>query len=190
MSTQHWLYPEQVIENASRSYEPTFIVIERPRHEQLVSYVSHLRRGHIENKPISSVYKNDAGFADYLDRMSRWNEDYKVIKKKYSDLKFIDVLFENLISDPVTTIKKIIPEATVRGNFDRSTNKNPQSYPRFESQNKLFFSNTMRNIGRSLPQCTYSGLIRLRKSSVKMNLKEGKSKFFDDDKDFIIKAYN
>lgn len=190
MSTQYWLYPEQVIENILRSYDPIFIMIRRPTKEQIISYISHLRRGHIENKPISHLYENDAGFAEYLDRMSRWNEDYKAIKRGYSDLNFVDVLFEELISDPATAIKNMIPGLTMRHDFDRNTNKNPRGYPRFQSLNKLFFSDALQKIGRALPHSMYSGLIRLRKSIIRMNLKTGHGEHFEDDKSFVNRTYN
>jgi len=189
-STQYWLYPEQTIENARKAFDPRFIVLKRPRIEQLISYISHLRRGHIKCDRISSLYKSDAGFSKYLDRMSHWNDEYEKIRTKFPDEHFLDVSFEELISNPTPIIQKIFPGVAIENELTGKVQKNPKSYPRFELFNKIVFSNMARKIGRVLPQFMYSGLIRLRKASVKMNLKKGHGKHFDDDRNFIIKTYS
>lgn len=189
MSTQYWLYPERVIENAMCAYDPTFFVIQRPRNEQLVSYLSHLRRGHIDDRDIGCLYKHDAEFATYLDRMSRWNETYHSLKKQYSNLRFIDIRFDDLISDPAAVVRRIVPGAIVGENFDPGIAKNPASYPRFGILNRIFLSNIVRSVGRVLPQRLYSRLIRIRKSVVGANLKAGRGKHFEGDRDFVNRMY-
>lgn len=189
MSTQYWLYPEQVIENTLKAYDPTFIIIKRKKTDQLVSYVSHLRRGHIDDDPIVNIYNTDPNLSNYLDRMASWNEDYEIMKSKYPGLNFIDISFEELVSNPVDTIKKVIPGISIPHDLNCNVHKNQKSYPRFALLNKLVFSNTARKLGRVLPQFMYASLMKLRKEAVKINLKKGESKYFDDDKSFVIKTY-
>lgn len=189
LSTQYWLHPDQVIENALKEYEPTFILIKRSRVDQLISYISHMRRGHIGDDAIGDLYGRDVQLARYLDRMANWSMDFLFIKKKYPDIKFIEISFDDLIENPRAILREIVPGLEDAGAINLNVSKNPKSHPRLVILNRIVFSNTMRSIGRIFPQRLYSHLISLRKKIVGINLRTGEGKCFDDDKSFVIKTF-
>ncbi len=190
LSTQYWLYPEQVIENVLEKYRPKFIFIKRPRIDQLISYVSHMRRGHIGGKSIGDICVSDKAFFGYLERMANWNDDLQGVRKSFPDVDFIESTFETLVSRPLEVLGSVVPDLEEADKIKLDVHKNPASYPRLELLNRLLFSNSVRKAGRLLPQKFYSLLINCRKRFVRLNLKEGESRHFDADKAFIENEFN
>lgn len=191
MSTQYWLHAKEVIDNALKDYDPTFFIIKRNSEKQLISYISHLRRGHIKNVLMRDLCAEDELFSNYLNKMYQWSKYFEQIKSQYPEVNFIELTFEELISKPFLCLKKLVPEIEdeIENTLDYGVHKNPMSYPRFTFFNKLVFSKSTKLLGRIMPNFLYSSLINLRKKIVKINLKAGEGKFFSSDQSFINQHY-
>jgi len=194
MSTQYWMCPEAVIDQAivSGVGEPVFINIRRKPQAQLISYLAHLRRGYIPAKGLESLSTMDSSFLDYLMKMGRWTETYSELQKKYPDIQFIEVDFTELVKNPQSVLGDILKEMgseikTCSYLGLESADRNKMSAPLIGWLNHLVFSESVRNIGRKMPSSIYTRLIKLRKALVKVNLKEGRSEHYEDDCSFIEK---
>lgn len=185
MSTQYWLRAEEVLQCASDRYQPTFIVIKREPLSQLVSYVAHLRRGHIPDISLRELIEADVEFAAYLDKMKRWNEEFDRLKEVYKNFEFIELSFDELIVDPLSIIRSVVGNGVDIWQIRNDAEKNSKSYPAFPLLNKLLFSGWVRAIGRMMPNIVYAKLVAFRKKLIKKNLKVGKGRYHEEDVKFI-----
>ncbi|MDX2471416.1 MAG: sulfotransferase [SAR324 cluster bacterium] len=194
MSTQYWMCPEAVIDQAvvAGVGEPVFINIRREPQAQLISYLAHLRRGYIPPKGLALLSTLDSSFLDYLMKMSRWTETYSDLQKKYPNVQFVEVDFSELVKEPESVLGDILGEIGVEIKTCsylglEHADRNKMSAPLIGWLNHLVFSESLRNVGRKMPSSIYTRLIKLRKALVKANLKEGRSKYYDEDCCFIEK---
>lgn len=194
MSTQYWMCPDAVVDQAMTAEvgEPVFINIRREPKDQLISYIAHLRRGYISSKGLDSLTSLDASFLDYLIKMSRWTDTYTCLKNKYPDAQFVDINFSELIKEPERVLDDLFIQmgADIKACSYRdleSAHRNKMSAPLVGWLNRLVFSEPVRTIGRKMPASIYTRLIRLRKALVKANLKEGSGEYYDEDCRFIEK---
>lgn len=194
MSTQYWMCPEAVIDQAvvAGVGEPVFINIRREPQEQLISYLAHLRRGYIPSRGLESLSELDSSFLDYLIKMSKWTETYSGLQRKYPSVQFVEVDFTELVKEPERVLGDILKEIGVEiktcSNLGlESADRNKMSAPLIGWLNHLVFSEPVRNIGRKMPSSIYTRLIKLRKALVKANLKEGRSEHYEEDCHFIEK---
>lgn len=185
LSTQYWLRGDEVIKRSLENYQPLFVVIKREPVAQLVSYVSHLRRGHIPDLPLSRLVSDDADFAQYLERMKTWNHDFDTMKARYPDLSFTELPFDELVLDPRSAIVSLIGSNNAVEQLDYEVRKNRMGYPVFPFLNRLLFSGGIRKFGRMMPDAIYTNLVGVRKSLVRKNLQDGKGKYHEADKIFI-----
>lgn len=185
MSTQYWLYVEEILRQAHDLYKPVFLVIKRDPLDQLVSYVAHLRRGHIPDVSLRQLVEEDEEFANYLQRMKGWNEEFDRAQACWPNLRFVELSFDALVNNPREAVVTIMGENDGIDQISFDIERNPKSYPAFPLLNKLVFSGWARRTGRLLPGFFYSSLVAARKALVKKNLKSGKGPFHEEDGKFI-----
>lgn len=184
-STQYWLHLDQVVERSSH-LSVRFVVIDRNPVEQIVSYVTHLRRGYIPDRSISQLVEEDPSFLAYLDSMVEFARGYAALQERLaSKLTVLD--FQSLIADPSTHISDRLGIGIDSGANEGPVN--PSSYPRLGKVNNLLFSEPVRRVGRRMPQSLYSRLINLRKMAVSLNLTSGEGTQATSDRKFLEERY-
>jgi len=188
MSTQYWLHVDEMFQRTSKR-NVTFLTIKRDPLAQLVSYISHLRRGHIQDVSLRHLVESHAEFEDYLNEMKHWNDKYDRIRAHHLDLEFIEVSFEELVTNPHSTIVSILGKDDKQGKINTKVEKNKKSYPVFPALNKLLFSQFIRKFGRMMPGKIYSSAVAFRKAVVKSNLKIGQGRFHEEDSQFIRECF-
>jgi len=185
MSTQYWLYPEEVISEASKNYSPVFLYIKRDPLEQIISYVTHLRRGYIPDRSLEKLCAEDPIYFEYLQQMYLYQSKWESLANKYQEFSFIEVDFEILKTLPEKVLRSFIDDEAQLLSLNYDVEKNPKSTPMWKMLNRILFSGVVRKLGRALPNVLYDFLINLRKSVVKKNLRKGEGSLYNEDVAFI-----
>ncbi len=189
LSTQYWLHHEQVIKKSTEDFEPSFFTIKRNKGDQLRSYIAHLRRGHIEDRPMREIVRLNKKFGNYLHDMAGWNENFSDLKTRHSEFEFLEYEFEDLVNDPTSTLESLLSVSGALCGIDTDVYSNPKGHPRLGWINKALFSGFARHAGRLVPPVMYSQLLRLRKKVVTINLQQGGGKFSEDDNAFVTETF-
>lgn len=185
LSTQYWSHYEKVIVNACTMFEPIFINIRRSRQDQLLSYLSHMRRGYLPNKDLHQICAAYPDFFTYLSEMAEWQSVYSMLNERFPDHDFLNIDFRELISSSESIMQQLVPNQNSKINLNLAVNKNQMGTPKLHFLNQMIFSNFLRKIGRKMPGPAYSGLIRIRKQLANLNLNTGQGRWYLQDKKFI-----
>lgn len=195
-STQYWINPQSVLSNIKLFFPDQKIVafcIQRDPCSQLLSYVTHLRRGYLRFGPLSDLYNSDKQFALYLHSMHDWYfQDKYSIFNDYN-VNYYEFEFDSAIKNPLSTLSRLVNrDLCSEENNSETIKMNPSSSPVIPFLNNILFAKSITNNLKSfLPSSTYPFFISVRKSFVKLNLSSTNSfPYKEADKDFICKTFS
>ena len=180
LSTQYWIDPIKSLPNVLQHIDPSELItfsIKRNSVDQLVSYIGQLRRGYLKLDKLSSLLQQDSAFANYILQMYQWSCSDKVPLFASYNVKFKEIDFTDLISDPISSINKLF-DLDIDFNKENLpvSSMNQRSKPRLSFINRLLFSSSLKGKLKSYtPNLLYPFLINLRKNIVKVNLQHDNS---------------
>lgn len=186
MSTQYWMYKSDVLSKAVESgFEVHCLGIYREPKNQLLSYITHLRRGYIGEVPLNDICEDDLEFRSYLMSMMKWRESFEKFSAENSAINCHLFDFKLLMENPHQELSKVFRDLPYSEKVSSGKKINAMSHPKIPYLNNLIFSEGLKRAGRLLPGSLYNMAVSARKTVVKLNLKEGEGKLYERDKSYI-----
>jgi len=187
LSTQYWINDIKLDGDLTIQK----FLIRRDPFEQIISYISHLRRGYIPRKSLKSIIDSDRFFSKYLREMYEYGCHTYSSEFPNTNIKVFD--FETLIKSPYEFSSNF--STFFDFDFDCMLNlnvhKNSKSLPKNFYLNSLLMSRSVNSFIKDLvPKSMLTYLINFRKWLINSNLKYGDKVFpFEKDDRIFLKSW-
>jgi len=196
-STLYWLNSKSFEECISDRYELYPYIICRNPFEQIKSYIAHLRRGYLPNRPLNEICKSDPEFKKYIVSIYDFSKTTEKHRGVIDGVLYLD--FDLLITDTQQIIDLIsnytmvdiqVKPSVNLATKDKQISENKRGHPKFYIVNSILTSVFAKKIGALIPSFMYVPLITLRKRLIRFNLKSGDSQWAVSDFDYLKELLN
>lgn len=191
-STQYWIETKSVIRAASENYDVYPFMICRNPMAQIKSYVAHLRRGYLPNKPLKEICSSDQEFKGYLVAMYDFSKACESKRGVIEGVLYLDfdmlVNSSSKICELISSYTGTDLRVTSSGRLDPPTDgasKNERGHPRFFFLNAFLTNSFVKRVGALTPSFLYGSLVRIRKRLIRTNLKPGNSQWAHEDFEYL-----